>query len=404
MEEATNASQLAKQAAATNAASEAAANAAEAASNAAAASAAAASAAADAASAAEAAGVPASAEAVNEGSMAWFWIWLRNYMPQTYIALQGITFAFLVKTACIAGNVAVQLSPYPQVYRWENRGCVGESDSAPYVSIAFGGWQWCFYGLFAWVLSKRSGFLILVQSNILGALLGTYYCVAFCRHCRNPSALSRFERYLSAVASLVVFQACTIFVLPGARALFFTGLVSSLQGFLGAISILISVPQVLRSKDSKVIPGPLVWASFLSALAWCLCGWMLQDPLVMGPNVASVLACSLCIYLRFLYPAREELAAAHEEDLEKHHSHVAVPASTGRHATSTEEKPEPQAAQEGGEAAGGQQSFSEAATARASAMPEAVAAALAETARQLTAAASPAFAPFGGVACDTGGT
>eukprot|EP00438_Fugacium_kawagutii_P007211 Skav218000 [mRNA] locus=scaffold2344:67597:68439:- [translate_table: standard] len=47
------------------------------------------------------------------------------------------------------GSQVVQISPYPQVQRWEASGCTGDSDAAPYVSIAFGGWQWCYYGLFA---------------------------------------------------------------------------------------------------------------------------------------------------------------------------------------------------------------------------------------------------------------
>merc|ERR1719484_505587 len=108
--------------------------------------------------------------------------------PQTTVLLQGITFALVIKVLCMAGNVLVQVSPYPQVNRWESRGCTGEADAAPYVSIAFGGCQWCFYGMFAWIVTSRSGFLILVHSNCLGAVLGTYYVVAFLRNCRNEDA------------------------------------------------------------------------------------------------------------------------------------------------------------------------------------------------------------------------
>ena len=112
----------------------------------------------------------------------------------------------MLKAFCMAGNILVQLSPYPQVQRWESTGDTGDSDAAPYVSIAFGGWQWCYYGIFAFTVTKRSGFLILVHSNCLGAVLGTYYSWAFYRNCKYDYALAGLQRYSSAVVMLVLFQ------------------------------------------------------------------------------------------------------------------------------------------------------------------------------------------------------
>jgi uncharacterized protein with PQ loop repeat len=249
--------------------------------------------------------------------LAWFWFWLSTTWPQTASLLSGITFALVVKTMCMVGNVIVQISPYPQVKRWESRGCTGEADAAPYISIAFGGWQWCFYGMFAWMLTKRSGFLILVHSNCLGALLGSYYALAFFRNCRNANSIMSFQRYVSAIMSLVVLQFCTICVLPAERALFLTGLISSFCSFVGAMSMLVTVPTVLRLKDSRSIPGPLVCANFMSASVWCVCGWMLQDLLVSGPNVVSTLSSATCIYLKYKYPSTED---EKEEDNESQKS------------------------------------------------------------------------------------
>jgi len=184
--------------------------------------------------------------------------------------LAGITFATMVKALCMAGNVLVQISPYPQVQRWELRGSTGEADAAPYVSICFGGWQWCYYGLFAFLITKRSGFLVLVHSNVLGAVLGTYYTVAFYRNCKNDLARQSLQKYLTAVSTLIFLQVTTIATLPVERALFLTGLISSFCSFVGAISMLASVPTVIRTKDSRSIPGPLVLANMLSAAVWCL--------------------------------------------------------------------------------------------------------------------------------------
>lgn len=227
--------------------------------------------------------------------------------------LAGITLAACVKAACMAGNMLVQVSPFPQVKRWESRGCTGEADAAPYVSIAFGGWQWCYYGTFAYLLTGRSGFLILVQSNCLGAILGSYYALTFFLNCNSQSCRAALNKYLSAVVGLALMQACALSVLPPERALFITGLVSSLCSFLGAMSILIPVPSVIKTQNSRSIPGPIVVANFFSALVWVVCGVMLGDPLVTGPNVMNTLASLVCIALKMRYPSDDDGPHADEE-------------------------------------------------------------------------------------------
>ena len=219
--------------------------------------------------------------------------------------LAGITFMSMLKACCMAGNILVQLSPYPQVTRWESTGCTGDSDAAPYVSIAFGGWQWCYYGLFAFFVTKRSGFLILVHSNCLGAVLGTYYSVAFYRNCNHDHSLGGLQRYTSAVVMLVLFQLCSLAVLPVERALFVTGLISSFCSFIGAISILVSLPRVIQTQDSTSIPALLVSANLVSSLVWCICGWMLEDPLIASPNIVGFLSGCVCMSLKYMYPAHE---------------------------------------------------------------------------------------------------
>mmetsp|Transcript_46434 Transcript_46434/g.85036 ORF Transcript_46434/g.85036 Transcript_46434/m.85036 type:complete len:819 (-) Transcript_46434:146-2602(-) len=242
--------------------------------------------------------------------------WLSSNMAEVWQILQGLTFAMVVKALCMAGNVLVQVSPYPQVKRWENRGCTGEADPAPYVSIAFGGWQWCFYGMFAYLLTRRSGFLILVHSNFLGALLGTYYTVAFCRYCQDEAAKQNLQRYLSAVGGLALLQASSLFMLPAERALFLAGLVSSFCSFIGALSMLVVVPTVLRTQDSRMIPGPIITANLMSAMVWCLCGWMLADPLVTVPNVVSACSGTICLFLKIRY--NEPEGKGFLEDIVRH--------------------------------------------------------------------------------------
>jgi len=217
--------------------------------------------------------------------------------------ITGLTLAMVVKAFCIVGNILVQISPMPQVVRWDARKCTGEADAAPYVSIAFGGCQWCFYGMFAWLVTQRSGFLILVQSNILGAILGTYYLRTFYVNCRSEVSLASLQKYLSAVTSLALLQVCAMGVLPAERALFLTGLVSSFCSFIGATSVLVTVPAVIRTKDSRSIPGPYAIANLGSSVVWSLCGYLLDDPLVMIPNLFSSCCSATSLGLKAYYPS-----------------------------------------------------------------------------------------------------
>eukprot|EP00438_Fugacium_kawagutii_P007210 Skav217999 [mRNA] locus=scaffold2344:64129:66051:- [translate_table: standard] len=166
-------------------------------------------------------------------------------------------------------------------------------------------------------VTKRSGFLILVHSNCLGAVLGTYYSVAFYRNC-NQSSLGGLQRYTSAVVMLVLFQLCSVAVLPVERALFVTGLISSFCSFIGAISILVSLPRVIRTQDSSSIPALLVSANLLSSLVWCICGWMLEDPLIAAPNVVGFVSGLVCLFLKYMYPDHEWAAKRPRERRQEH--------------------------------------------------------------------------------------
>lgn len=232
-----------------------------------------------------------------------WWISFSAHFPQVAQFLESGSLAMVIKGLCMASNIVVQVSPYTQVRRWEMKGDTGEADAAPFVSIGFSGWQWCFYGIFAWLLTKRNGFLILVHSNFLGALLGTYYTITFCRYCRNKACSDSLQRYLSASMTLALLQVCALFVLPSDRALFLSGLVSSFCSFVGAASMLVMLPPVFKSKDSSLIPGPFAVASLGSSLVWVLCGWMLDDPLVIGPNVFATFASLVTLYCKWQYPS-----------------------------------------------------------------------------------------------------
>lgn len=243
----------------------------------------------------------------NEGSLASEWTFV-----QTKHMLHGVTLAMIVKALCVMGNVLVQVSPLPQVRRWDNQGCTGGADPAPYVAIAFSGLQWCFYGFFAWVTTSGSGFLILVQSNCLGAILGAYYVRTFYANCCDHFSLASLQKYISAISALVLLQLCAMCAIPADRALFLTGIIACCGSFTNAASMLVTVPAVFREKSSRSILVPYVVANLVSAVLWSSCGIMIKDPLVITPNVFAVFCSVVALGVKAAYPSDDFLAAEEE--------------------------------------------------------------------------------------------
>jgi len=217
--------------------------------------------------------------------------------------IQSASFVLFVKAACMISNVVFQISPLPQVQQWVSELSTGEADAAPFVAIAFGGWQWCFYGLFAWLVTQRSGFLILVHSNCLGAVLGSYYAFTFSRHCQSTTARESLFWYFRVIATLATFQFVMMMALPVQQALFLSGVIASSCSIASAFSVLVTLPMVIRTKRSDSIPGAVAFAGFASAVIWFFCGLMLMDPCILVPNFVSIITGAICVYFKIKYPS-----------------------------------------------------------------------------------------------------
>lgn len=207
----------------------------------------------------------------------------------------------LVKVSCILSNVFFQTSSFPEARYWQSRRSTGNVDAAPYVGMAVNGFQWCFYGIFASLLTRRCGFLVLLHSNCLGALLGAYYVTIFYGNCWNERTLGRLQTYLTLVASLAVAQTLAVLLLPPWKALFLTGSVGAIAGFIGAFSMVAGLPEVVKTEDGSSISAVLLWSYLGSCVAWLACGWLLEDALVMAPNITGILTSCIALMLKYHY-------------------------------------------------------------------------------------------------------
>jgi hypothetical protein len=230
----------------------------------------------------------------------------------------SMSVGFLVKTACMVMNIFYQASPLPLINEYNAKRNTGAADLAPFIAICYGGWQWCFYGLFAWIVTGKTGFLVLVYSNFVGATLGLYYVYSFTINCRNKAMLDKTTMYYYVLVSIVAVQFIAICSLQPVRALFFSGLISSAWSTVGSLSLMVCVPTVLEKKDSSLLPVPVLVMGLFSAVLWIVCGVMLWDPWITFPNTFGLVVCIFALYLCAIYPPqggnREEVSCEKDDD------------------------------------------------------------------------------------------
>jgi len=225
----------------------------------------------------------------------------------------SMSFAFLVKALCMMCNICYQASPLPLITGFKAKGDTGSADLAPFIAVAYGGWQWCFYGLFAYIVTSKSGFLVLVYSNVVGATLGLYYVYTFTLNCNNAAMLQRSSKYYYVLACVACVQIIAIMTLQPVRALFFSGLISSAWSTVASLSLISTVPTVYKNRSSVSLPVPLLFMGEISAALWVLCGVVLWDPWITFPNCFAFVVCTFALYLCWKFPP-DGVDAIHCED------------------------------------------------------------------------------------------
>jgi len=208
----------------------------------------------------------------------------------------------VIKTLCICSSVLGQMSPIPQVRQFHKLKDTGEADSAPYVSIMFGGLQWSFYGIFTFIVTRNVDVMILVYSNMAGAILGFYYVHGFFANCKDPRSCQRLRTYCKVTAALAAFQLLMAVSLDTHHALLFCGLISSISGTMGACSLLTTMPQVIQSRCSSSINMPLLCTGMFGNSCWLIFGIMVNDVWVIAPGCVSLLFQSCAATLVVIFP------------------------------------------------------------------------------------------------------
>jgi uncharacterized protein with PQ loop repeat len=217
-----------------------------------------------------------------------------------------LTFEFILKVLAIGSNVLLQLSPMRLVTEFRLRKSTGDLSVFPLIALTACGFQWSFYGYFAFNVTGNSGFLMLVYANILGFVLGCYYVLNFTIYSNQRSTWAILRDPTLIILS-IMFMIEVVWC-NGTRnfetSLKFSGGLSALLSVLVSASTMVAIPKVLSSNSLESLPVDMVVASFGSSVLWLACGYLLGDPWVWAPNASGVIigAMQIGVILHVTYP------------------------------------------------------------------------------------------------------
>lgn len=189
---------------------------------------------------------------------------------------------FLQASTPLASQVLF-LSPLKAMTQFREAG-TGDATALPYAAMVVNGAAWIGYG----ALTSPAPDMTILLSNVGGVLFGLYYCLTFSRH---MSALSDAPRLFTGAVVIVGMLLAAVISLPAELArdvLGYAGVGFSVLMFSGPLA---SVQAILRDCSAKSLPIGFTIATVVNCALWCAYGmWVIDDPLVWGPNVAGLMA------------------------------------------------------------------------------------------------------------------
>merc|ERR1719271_1694787 len=203
--------------------------------------------------------------------------------------LRLLSFSFLLKAGAICSSVMLTLSPLRAVWKMQDAGSTLAYPPFTFFCVAACGLQWCMYGTFAFLVTNNYGFLILVYSNVLGVIMGTYYCYTYYKCIKDEVRMRQFMGCIYAAAANYTFEGIVIPPLPPPRALLIVGTLSAFYSVLVSFAPIADLPKIIAKGDISAIPQDVVFASFVASVLGFRCAVMLHDTWILVPNFTGII-------------------------------------------------------------------------------------------------------------------
>jgi len=178
-------------------------------------------------------------------------------------------------------------------------GSVGDLSPVPFIMGSIGCALWLIYGYL-----RGDG--IVVNCNIVGTVLNSFYVAVFIRFTMNKSLIYRqvsCALILVAVVLLYVYNDVSgAVVIPNDSGVVRNiGLTCIVVGLLGCASPLVALKDVIRTKPTETLPFPLIFSMFLVCSLWWGYGVLTGDAYMqftnfLGSCIALMQLGLFCVY------------------------------------------------------------------------------------------------------------
>merc|ERR1719271_1553821 len=209
--------------------------------------------------------------------------------------LRLLSFSFLLKAGAICSSVMLTLSPLRAVWRMQETKSTLNFPPYTFFCVAACGLQWCAYGSFAFLVTNNYGFLILVYSNILGVIMGSFYCYTYYSNIRDERRMSEFMGCIYAACANFCFEGVVIPTMPHPRALLIVGTLSAFYSVLVSFAPIADLNRILGKGDISGMPKDVVLASFTASILWFGCALLLHDTSITVGSKATYTARGTCL-------------------------------------------------------------------------------------------------------------
>ena len=196
------------------------------------------------------------------------------------------------------------LSPLQVMETFRDEG-TRDASALPYAAMVVNGVAWCAYGL-----TLPTPDLTIIAGNAGGVAFGLYYCGIFRTNMSPGSDAQTCFAGAAAVSAAILFTSVTLPVPEAHELIGLAGMAFSVLMFSGPLA---SVQAILRDCSASSLPLGFTVATVLNCVLWATYGmFVIQDPLVWGPNVAGLVASATQLSLYAKYGENEEGCAIYD--------------------------------------------------------------------------------------------
>ncbi|CAO1426279.1 unnamed protein product [Diamesa tonsa] len=175
----------------------------------------------------------------------------------------------------------------------------GETSGLPYTSGLLSCSMWLCYGI---LTSEKTVTLV----NTVGVVLFGIYSMIYYVFTINKKRMSSQLLLVIIVVFFAVFYSRVVEPNNEKASRLIGLLCCSFTVFFFA-SPLIKLKHVIRTKNSESLPRPIIIASFFVTLQWCFYGYLINDVVVILPNMLGCILSTIQLALFVIYPSKSDV-------------------------------------------------------------------------------------------------